>query len=176
LKEIANEYNMSLDEFLNNKKHNSNKILFIILAVFIVILMIGIFYLSTMNDNFEFKTLDTSCKEFEISGSIAYNKDKSSIYISHINYCGKEDIEVYEEIKCSLYEEKGNKKTEIESCDTKENITLENFLQDVKFNIDNYNAECSFYKDNTLYLEINAKNQENKTITYKVPLSLNDNC
>ena len=55
-------------------------------------------------------------------------------------------------------------------------VKLETFLDTVTFVIDNYTSSCKEYKDNELYLEIKAVNNDNKTITYKVPLSLGNSC
>ena len=42
--------------------------------------------------------------------------------------------------------------------------------------VDNYNTSCKEYTENTLYLEISALNKDNKTISYKIPVSLNETC
>ena len=177
LKEICNEYNYSLDEFLNNKSNNTNKKLKLIIGIFIISLLVLIIILFIKSNNgFEFKKIVSNCNEFTVTGSIAYDNDKSSIYISHITYCGKEDTYKYKEITCSLYEVDGNKNIEIDNSIKKENITLEDFLKSVKFNIDDYKASCKKYKENSLYLEIDALNDDNKVISYKIPLTLEDNC
>ena len=49
---------------------------------------------------------------------------------------------------------------------------LETFL----INIDNYSRVCKNYSDNSLFLEINAKDNNDNITTYKIPLKLNDNC
>jgi len=177
LKDICNEYNYSLDEFLNNKNNKSNNKLKITIGIIICLIIFGILIVFLKNnDGFEFKTIESNCKDFTVTGSMAYNNDKSSIYISHITYCGEENIEEYKEIKCSLNEINGNTNIEIDSCIKKENITLEEFLKSVKFNIDDYKASCKKYKENSLYLEIDALSKNNKTISYKIPLNLEDNC
>ena len=42
--------------------------------------------------------------------------------------------------------------------------------------IDHYSQNCKNYHDNSLYLEINATSDNEKIITYRIPLSLNNNC
>ena len=175
LNEICSEFNISLDEILNNKnKKKNNKLIYIILIIIFVV--IGVIFIFFNKDSFEFKTITTSCSEFSVTGSMAYSKDKSSIYISHINYCGKENNDKYKEIKCSLFEKNGKLTKEIDSCKTKDDIALEDFLKDVKFNVDNYEASCKNYKENNLYLEIEALDKNNNLVTYKIPLSLQKNC
>ena len=130
------------------------------------------------NDNtFKFKTLSTTCNEFKVSGSIAYDKNKSSIYISHITYCGGDDKTIYKKIECNLYERNDSTSTKISSCKSnKKEITLEEYLKDVELNIDNYTKTCKYYNNESFYLEINAIDKNDKTITYKIPLELKNNC
>ena len=56
------------------------------------------------NHDFEFKQISTSCDNFNITGSMAYNKDKTSLYISSIEFCGSDDNAIYESVECKLYE------------------------------------------------------------------------
>lgn len=186
LKQICDDYNLDINEFLgdssnnNNKKSNRNRniilIIFGVLLLFITLFLIINKFVKS--DNFEFKTLTSSSSNFTITGSIAYNKNKSSIYISHVNYKGEDKDEIYHEINCFLYEKDGNINVEITKCNYKRNnsITLEEFLKDVTFNIDNYEQTCDVYSENSLYLEINATDKKGKITTYKVPLMLEDNC
>ena len=54
--------------------------------------------------------------------------------------------------------------------------TRENYLKSVQLNIDNYIKTCNHYNDDSLYLEISATDINNKITTYKIPLSINNNC
>ena len=141
-------------------------------------LILGIILILKNNDNtFKFKTLSTTCNEFKVSGSIAYDKNKSSIYISHITYCGGDDKTIYKKIECNLYERNDSTSTKISSCKSnKKEITLEEYLKDVELNIDNYTKTCKYYNNESFYLEINAIDKNDKTITYKIPLELKNNC
>ena len=51
-------------------------------------------------------------------------------------------------------------------------IKLEEFLKEVTIRIDNYEKSCQDFKDDTLFLAINATKKDNKIITYKIPLKL----
>ena len=183
IREMSKDFNISVEDILDGKetiKPKEKKLLKLISVSLITIVIIGLTILFILknikNDSFEFKTISTACSEFKVNGSIAYDKDKSSIYISHIDYCGGDDEETYNEITCNLYENDNNTNTLINSCKAKSNITLENYLKDIELKIDNYFQSCKNYKDNSLYLEITAKDNNNKIITYKVPLKLNENC
>lgn len=178
IRKISKDYNISIENLLEGKKSNNNRIYRIILSIiiFAILIVVG-FIIFNDNGSFEFKTISTNCDNFKVSGSLAYNENKSSIYISNINYCGGDDNTSYKNIECNLYENNNDVNKKISSCKSEEgNIKLEDYLKDVQLNIDNYQATCKSYNDDSLYLEINATDQNNKTITYKIPLSVNKNC
>ena len=180
LHEMSKDFGISIEDLLDGELTTNNKKNYHIwIIVLVIVFLLGIILLLILNNNgsFQFKTITTTCKEFKVSGSLAYNKDKSSIYISNINYCGGEDNNIYKKIECNLYEEEGNTINKISSC--KENGVderLEEYLKEVEINIDNYLQQCKSYTHNSLYLEINATLANEKVITYKIPLKLNDNC
>lgn len=182
MKQICKDYNISLDELLDGeyKKNNRKKVIviafLIILFVVLLITFLIIFKPFQKDNNFQFKTLSTECKNFNISGNIAYNENKSAIYITNIKYCGGDDTEEYKKIECTLYESNSNVETKISSFKSNyEKITLEEFLQNVTLSIDNYEKTCKEYKDDSLYLSINATNYNDKITSYKIPLKL-DSC
>ena len=175
LKDICKEYNLSLDELVENPKHNMNKKIIISILISIIIIFSLIFLLLYHPKDFEFKMISANCSDFKVTGSIAYSKDKTSIYISNIYYCGNEKLEKYDTIKCNFYEDNGKTKIIIDNCNSKENINIKDYLQQVTFHIDNYSQTCKKYTENTLYLEIEASKDE-KITQYKIPLKLSDNC
>lgn len=182
IKQISKDFNVSLEELLDGKyktkKIPKNTWLIIIGSILIVLIttLTIIILITTQNNTFQFKTLSTTCKNFKISGNIAYNKNKSAIYISNIKYCGGNDTEYYKKIECTLYESIGNieKKISTYKYTKKETIKLEDFLKNVTFTIDNYEKTCKEYSENSLFLSINLTDNNNKITTYKVPLSLQD--
>lgn len=180
LKQIADDFNVSIDELLGNekkplKKNNNSLIIGIIFAIVLIILFI--IYLNKHND-FEFKTLSANCSNFKISGSISYNKDKTSIYINNINYCDTSNEKEYVKIECILYEKYNNIEKQISTSNYQSDtiIKLEEYLKNVEFTIDNYDRICKMYTTDNLYLRINATDINNKTETYQIPLLLNDTC
>ena len=180
LKQIADDFNVSIDELLGNekkplKKNNNSLIMGIIFAIALIILFI--IYLNKHND-FEFKTLSANCSNFKISGSISYNKDKTSIYINNINYCDTSNEKEYVKIECILYEKYNNIEKQISTSNYQSDTTikLEEYLKNVEFTIDNYDRICKMYTSDNLYLRINATDINNKTETYQIPLLLNDTC
>lgn len=182
LKQISEDYNISLDELIKgnkfkNKNKNNKYFIFIIIFVVLITLLI-IFMLSRNNSNIEFKTISSTCNDFKISGSIAYNKNNSHLHLNNIVYCGGDDYVTYEKIECSLYEQKGNIIKELEKCNStnNKNIKLENYLKDIEFNLDNFSNDCQNYNDDSLYLEIKAYAKDKKTVSYKINLSLNNTC
>ena len=180
LKQICDDYNINIDDLLkgknNSNKNDRKKVIYIVIGC--IILLILVVFLIFHDDSFTFKTVTSNCSNFEISGSIAYNKNKSYLYISNIDYCGEKDNNLYIKIYCILYEIKDNIKKEIgsSSYDKGAKIKLNDFLKDVNFNIDNFSRECKNIEDGNIELEINATMEDSNIITYKVPLSLNKSC
>ena len=104
IKKICSDYNISLESLLDGraKETRKNKILVsvILFIIGIITIALGILFLTNRNSNdFEFKTLSSTNIDFELTGSIAYNKDKTSIFISNIEYNGEETNEEYKKIK-----------------------------------------------------------------------------
>lgn len=180
IKQISEDFNISLEELYNGEFKNKKKkklILFSALILLIIVFMI-IFLILFKEDDFQFKTLSANCPNFTISGNIAYNDKKSAIYISNIEYCGGEETEKYKNIECILYEKNGQAENEISSYKHKgkDKIDLEEFLKEVTFTIDDYEKTCKVYKDNTLFLKVNASDDKHKITTYEIPLKLDESC
>ncbi len=179
IKEISKDFNISIDELLDGEyKTPKTKRKFLIMAITLIIISLSlILFLIVKNDSnhhdFKFKTLSTTCSDFNISGNISYNENKSAIYINNIKYCGGDDTEEYSSIECTLYETHNDIDRKIStSKSSKENIKLEDFLQDLTLTIDNYAQTCKDYQDGSLYLSINATSKNSKVTTYKIPLKL----
>ena len=178
LKQMSKDFNVSIDDILDGKTILSKKKSIIPYIIVVLLLIVGIvlyFTLFKKEKSFNFKTLSTTCSHFKVTGSIAYDKAKSSIYISHIDYCGGDDKEIYDEITCNLYEKGTNSNMVIDSCKKGININLEDYLKGIELNIDNYERTCKKYNDDSLYLEIETKKND-EINTHKIPLKLNDNC
>ena len=67
-------------------------------------------------------------------------------------------------------------KIKISECKEKKDINIVEYLKDTNINVNNYNSTCKRLTSNTLILEIYALDNNNKTITYTIPIKLNDNC
>lgn len=76
-------------------------------------------------------------------------------------------------IECTLYESNNNIERKISSFKSNhKKIKLEEFLQDVTLSKDNYEKTCREYRENSLYLSINATDYNEKITSYKIPLKL----
>lgn len=183
LKQMSKDFGISLEEMVEGelkkvpKKKNIWTILLICIIVIIVIVLL-VLGLRTKENDFEFKTLSSTCNSFNISGNIAYSKNKSAIYITNIKYCGGEDNDTYKEIECVLYEtsERSEKRISSYMYEGDEKIKLEDFLEMVTLSVDDYEKTCKEYTKDSLYLAIKATGDNDKIVTYKIPLSLNDSC
>ena len=180
LKEISNKFNVDLNYLISGKKVNINKKSFfkknmIIITVIIFIIISVCLFLFFHKHNYEFKTLNGETKDIKVTGSITYDESKSSIYLN-VDY-NADDTQKYSYIKCTLYEKHQDilnvisKKEYLE----KTPVSLKEYLKMISFVIDNYSPSCKYYKDSNLYLEISAKIDEEKSVTYKVPIKFN-NC
>ena len=180
LKDISRLFNVNIDDILSGeiKKDKNNRIIIYSLGVilFLLIIIIAISLINSNNHDFEFKQISTNCNNFNITGSMAYNKDKTSLHIYKVEFCGGDDNAVYDSISCSLYEGHDGDENEISSCDIAKEMTLEEYLQNVKISVDDYKLSCKNMVDSELYLEINATLENNKNVVYKVPITLQDNC
>ena len=177
LKEISKKYNLTMEEMLGTKpgqkkKHNKLILLGIILIGIILIFIL----LKKHNADFYFNTLSSSCNNFNISGSIAYNDKKSAIYITNIEYCGTNKKKEYKKIDCTLYvtHEDIEQKISSYNYDKETPITLEAFLKNITFTIKDYQNTCQNHSKDTLYLLINGYDENNEITSYKIPLTMND--
>lgn len=181
MKQICQDFGISLDELLDGEYKANKKKKYIIAIALILIIIFGIgaiviFSSFEKQSDFQFKTLSAACKNFNISGNISYNENKSAIYITNIKYCGGDDTTDYKKIECILYETNHNMETKISSFESdQEKMKLDEFLQNVTLSIDHYEKSCKEYQEDSLYLSINATDFNEKTITYKIPLKL-DSC
>ena len=173
-KQICNDYNIDLNSLLEIKKNKINKTLVILISVVCLLVLSLIVMFNYKSDDFSFKALSTTCDDFNLFGSIAYNNSKTSIYISNITYCGENNNATYKKINCTLYEDQKDIKTKIDSFSYNGEITLKQFLKKVSFNVEHFSKSCKMYLENSLYLEIEAKTIDNKDVFYKIPLTLDD--
>ena len=65
--------------------------------------------------------------------------------------------------------------TKISSGEKKNHLTLEYYLRKLKINVNGYSQICKNLSHSELLLEINVTDQNDKIITYKIPLSLEEN-
>ena len=180
LKDISNKFNVDLNYLISGKKVNINKKSFfkknmiIITAIIFIIISVCVF-LFFHKHNYEFKTLNGQTKDIKVTGSITYDESKSSIYLN-VDY-NADDTQKYSYIKCTLYEKHQDILNVISEKEYLEKtpVSLKEYLKMISFVIDNYSPSCKYYKDSNLYLEISAKIDEEKSVTYKVPIKFN-NC
>lgn len=180
LKDISNKFNVDLNYLISGKKANINKKSFfkknmiIITAIIFIIISVCVF-LFFHKHNYEFKTLNGETKDIKVTGSITYDESKSSIYLN-VDY-NADDNQKYSYIKCTLYEKHQDILNVISEKEYLEKtpVSLKEYLKMISFVIDNYSPSCKYYKDSNLYLEISAKIDEEKSVTYKVPIKFN-NC
>ncbi len=185
LQEISRKFEVDMDTIINGapsipktdlQKKKSKKPLFLCGGVLVILLILLGIYVGNHDHDFYFKKMSSSCKEFTLTGSAAYNQDKTSIYISNVDYCGEENNTVYQKIECTLYEEFQNVKTKISSCGVGKQVALSDFLKDVQIHVEDYQASCKMFQKSSLYLEIKAIDTNEHMSLYQVPIQLEENC
>lgn len=176
LQNISKMFNIDLNYLTNTKKRN-NTIYFILIIIFLILsLTITILITKNHTHDFEMRTIETTCNDFNLSGTIAYNKDKTAIFISEIDYCGLNKDQIYDTITSTLYQNENNKEKIIITNKEKNNLSLNNYLKDLTYHIDNYKSTCLDYNKNELYIKIELQKKNESTITYTIPLKINDTC
>jgi len=184
IKQICEEFDIDINEVLDIKKEApkqaSLRTNIIVIGIFVVLLVIIylIQYNYSKGNSFKLKTIEANCDNFNISGSIAYNQDKLSIQVSDVKYCGSKDDTEYKKIECSLYEVENNKSRKLLDCgyEVESKITLDEYLKEIKFNTETNESICKEYADDSLQLELEAYDEEDRITSYKIPLKINDNC
>ena len=173
IRQMAKDFNINVEDILDgsvNKKRNI--LLYIIPIIIVILLIIVVILINNLNSGFNTSSVSSMCSDFDVNGMITYDKNKSSIFISKVNYNGCEDNVIYKRIECNLYEDN----ILIKSCIVKENTTLKEYLNEVSFYIDNYEQVCKNYDNNTIKLNIKAIKDDGTTKNYEIPLNLESNC
>ncbi len=176
LQNISKMFNIDLNYLTNTKKRN-NTIYFILIIIFLILsLTITILITKNHTHDFEMRSIETTCNDFNLSGTIAYNKDKTAIFISEIDYCGLNKDQIYDTITSTLYQNENNKEKIIITNKEKNNLSLNDYLKDLTYHVDNYKSTCLDYNKNELYIKIELQKKNESTITYTIPLKINDTC
>ena len=177
IKKICDDFNLKIEDLFNGEVKKKSYVPVMIVLGLIVFFIWGLVIIRCIDSSYEFKTITTSCERFNISGSLAYNTKKATIYISNIEYCGGDNREMYSSISCTLYEEDIELFKKIDSYVYEGNpITLEKFLKDVKFKVDDYDSICKDRNIHALYIDIIAKDDKERAKRYRVDLEVEDSC
>lgn len=173
--------NISLDTLLNEKveldKKKTTKAKYLIIAGISLFIILFIFFIISFipkHNNFDFKMITTSDTHFKITGSVAYDQDKTSLYISNIEFL-EEDNTIYQELSYAVFEDYQYKITKIVAGKKESNLTLKEYLKKLKISVDNYNQSCKVLTKSNLYIELHLQDKD-KLTTYTIPLLLEDNC
>ena len=177
IKKICDDFNLKIEDLFNGEVKKKSYVPIMIVLGLIVFFIWGLVIIRCIDSSYEFKTITTSCERFNISGSLAYNTKKATIYISNIEYCGGDNREMYSSISCTLYEEDIEIFKKIDSYVYEGSpITLEKFLKDVKFKVDDYDSICKDRNIHALYIDIIAKDDKDRAKKYRVDLEVEDSC
>lgn len=176
---ISQQFNIDLEELINDRKKKKT-LIYIVIVTIIIIGTTSIIFLAT-REKYQFATVTSNNENFKITGVVAYNKAQKSIYISNIEYIGENDLEgKYSIVECTLYEEFNDTIKKISKCSNEANNNqfehLSTLLKNIEINVNDYNSMCNKFNKHNLYLLINGKDTNDNDISYKIPLKFNDKC
>lgn len=179
LKAICDLYNLDIKEFVDGNKSitkKDNKIKYIIGGLLIVILaVVGLIIYFAKPDGFDVYTISGEACDLIVQGNAANASDHTSIFITSVKYCGPDKKTIYKKINCMLYQVEGN--VEIKLVEKEgNNITIDDFLEDITFNVDSHKTTCSNLTKSSLTMILDVTDENDKVTTYKVPLDLEDSC
>src|SRR5574344_1083381 len=90
LKQMSQDYQIDMEALLNGevakKKKQKNTWIYILIGL-LLLLSIGLFAYFRNQKSYEFTTLSAGCDAYKLTGSMAYDSNRTSIYISNIEYC-----------------------------------------------------------------------------------------
>ncbi len=182
LKEIKKQFHVPIDEILGGveAKDSHNKkywflVIFLTLIIMGLIIFILFYFKSTnqLNNKFKFNEVTSTNTDFKVSGNVVKTNDRTSLIINRVFYTKEDENIKYSELNCNLYEEKENKKNKITTCDNGYDLTLSEYLQNLKIRMDHYTENCPMFTETKMYIEINAQSN-NKTVIYKIPIEIDD--
>ena len=92
-----------------------------------------------------------------------------------MQFRNKDFYQIYQKIVCSLYEDHDGVEKKISSFGVMKDVSLEEYLKNVRISVDNYSFSCNNMLESELFLEITATMESNKEVVYKIPITLIDN-
>ncbi len=182
LKQMSEDFNISIEELLSGETTEikplttkRKKIHIIGLAIDIVALLtLIIILLLEHNSTYHFRKITSPSNDFNITGSIAYDDKKTSIYISNIEYTGTEEEKFYKQIECSIYQKLTDYELNLGSktynIDTP--ATLAKIIDEVSFNLEKLENNYKSFSSDSFYLLISVTDTNGKETIFKVPLFL----
>jgi transcriptional regulator with XRE-family HTH domain len=181
LKQICEDFNLDINELLSGSAKKDSKKKFrniIIVGIMVVLLgvLVSFLFLKPNKDNITLSNISSSCEDFIVTGSVAYNSKKGVISITGVDYCGKDFLREYEKIECVLNESSNGSVQELGRVESNKKMDLKAFLNTVKFNVNNYIKSCQRYDDSNLFLTINLTTDKHTIISHRVSLKLDDIC
>ena len=178
LKEISNLFNVNIDDIINGENPKkiklNNKIYIIVITVLIFLILIGIIYFSK-NNTYSVNDIASTNNNFKVVGTFIKSNNKTNLIINSVDYKGEKDNTKYKKLSCDLVEIKGNFKEKVSSCKSITNSTLKEYLENVDIKMDYSANNCTMFSKSKLTIEIQAELENDKLLTYNIPLEVNKN-
>lgn len=178
LSEMSKIFNVNIDDIINTRDTNkkNNKKYLIIIIILVIILLIGIIILiSNSNSTYSINDVKSTNNNFNVTGTFIRSSNKTSLIISNIDYNDVDDNKTYKKLNCDLYEEKGDTKKKVSSCEVGKDSTLIDYLKNINIKMNHVSNKCNMFTNSKMTIQIDAQIDDNKTITYNIPLKIDKN-
>lgn len=182
LKQMSEDFNISIEELLSGETTETKppqtkrkKIHIIGIAIdTIALLTLIIMLLLEHNSTYHFREITSPSNDFNITGSIAYDSKKTSIYISNIEYTGTKEENIYKQIECSIYQKLTDYELNLGSKTYNDDTptTLAKIINEVSFNLEKLENNYKSFSSDSFYLLISVIDTNDRETIFKVPLFL----
>lgn len=146
----------------------------IIIFILLLVIVIGIVTIINGNKKYKEDKIIDYCNKYGLYGNFVYN---NKIEIKNIVNCSDVNLTKYKKIDGTLFLREDNGINVIDTLEYNEDkaITIEYFLKNNSFKMDNFLDKCNSYKDN-LYIEVKVETIDNKIEMYEIPILYDGKC
>lgn len=148
----------------------------IIFVVILLVIVIGIVTIvnNNNNNNNKERRVNDYCNKYGLYGNFVYN---NKIEIKNIVNCSDVNLTKYKKIDGTLFLREDNGINVMDTLEYNEDkaITIEYFLKNNSFKMDNFLDKCYSYKDN-LYIEVKVETIDDKIEMYEIPILYDGKC
>ena len=121
-----------------------------------------------------FGTVGRNCHGAKAISTLEYDKETKTLSINDAYFCNGKDKKTYDNITATMYE-KIDTPIEIVRFAPGSNVMLEDYLEQLYIEEDDYLDKCLLYSNESLYLEVTTRKDDGEKM-FKVALDLGNSC